>query len=101
MQLSQACFPEELPHLIHLLCPRVAVLLQDRPSDLCIVDVHLAAIGLQVHCNKGGDGGDTDVRRESISHLQALSMIPSTGRKQQSHKRRAAQKVLSLPVYTD
>lgn len=43
-----------MPYLIQLLCPRIAILLQDGPGNLRVIDVHLAAIRLQVHCNKGG-----------------------------------------------
>lgn len=42
-----------LPYLIQLLCPGIATLLQDGPGNLRVTDVHLAAVGLQVHCNKG------------------------------------------------
>lgn len=42
-----------LPYLTQLLCPGIAILLQDGPDDLSVTDIHLAAVGLQVHCKKG------------------------------------------------
>lgn len=78
-----------LPYLTQLLCPGIAILLQDGPDDLGVTDIHLAAVGLQVHCNKGRvtqEPAQLPSTTRPIPCSAGTSLNPTTGIREAAQK---------------
>lgn len=56
-------------YLLEVIGPKVATLLQDGPSYLCVVHIHLAAVGLKVDCNE---------RQTTRGHVSQKVSFPSS-----------------------